>query len=192
MKNDTTGGTAPASASGKEEKSASAKKGRRTKKQRLQERLKKAGVQGVENMTQAQLQAELGRIKNGGGKAPDLRTENKGVQSLNKSEKAQEVKERILFEEVDIVITERGTGKSTRVKKSAMEALLYRLRAKAMVTEDIREMVAATHEFFDRTLGKSTQEIEHTGEIKVDEQRLPTPAEKAAAKAYLDALEEGE
>lgn len=162
--------------------------GRKTEKQRLQERLAKAGVIGVEKMTKAQLRSELERIKNEGGNAPDLRQGNTGNSSLSKDQKVVEIKERHLMEEVEVVVTDRGTNEVKKQKKPRLVALLDMLAHEGLKNKNI----PAAKEYLDRTLGKSKQEIEHSGEIKVEEQRLPTKAEKAAAAAYLKALDEDE
>jgi hypothetical protein len=163
----------------------SAKPKRRTDKQRLQDRLAKAGVKGVEKMTVRQLRNELSRIKNEGGEVPDLRDENRGVQSAGKSPDVIAVKEAHLMEEVEVTITD-GTGRTRKEKKSTLKAMLDVLRQEGLKNKS----VPAIKEYFDRTLGKAKQEVEVAGDIKVEEQRLPTKAEKAAAKAYLAALED--
>jgi len=160
----------------------------KTKKQRLQERLKKAGVKGVENMTVDQLHAELCRIKNEGKDVPDLRQNNKGAPALAKEGMIMEMKETHLMEDVEVTIHDRKTNKVLTKKRATMLAILDMLRQEALGKKNIQ----AAKEYLDRTLGKSKQEIEHSGEIKVEEQRLPTKAEKAAAAAYLKALDEDE
>lgn len=162
--------------------------GPKTDKQRLQERLAKAGVIGVEKMTEKQLRIELHRIKNEGGNVPDLREGNSAPKSLAVSDKVTTMKEGHLMELVEVTTINRETSKTTTTKKETMLAILDMLRHEALKNKSI----PAAKEYFDRTLGKSKQEIEHSGEIKVDEQRLPTKAEKAAAAAYLKALDDDE
>ncbi len=162
--------------------------GPKTQKQRLQERLTKAGVIGVEKMTEKQLRIELHRIKNEGGNVPDLREGNSAPKSLAVSDKVTTMKENHLMELVEVTTINRETSKTTTTKKETMLAILDMLRHEALKNKSI----PAAKEYFDRTLGKSKQEIEHSGEIKVDEQRLPTKAEKAAAAAYLKALDDDE
>jgi len=162
--------------------------GPKTKKQRLQERLAKAGVIGVEKMTEKQLRTELHRIKSEGGNVPDLREGNSAPTSLTKSQKVIEIKEQHLMEEVEVVVTDRGTNEVKKQKKPRLVALLDMLAHEGLKNKNI----PAAKEYLDRTLGKSKQEIEHSGEIKVEEQRLPTKAEKAAAEAYLKALDDDE
>ena len=162
--------------------------GPKTQKQRLQERLAKAGVIGVEKMTEKQLRIELHRIKNEGGNVPDLREGNSAPKSLAVSDKVTTMKEGHLMELVEVTTINRETSKTTTTKKETMLAILDMLRHEALKNKSI----PAAKEYFDRTLGKSKQEIEHSGEIKVDEQRLPTKAEKAAAAAYLKALDDDE
>lgn len=168
-------------------KKVGAKKAK-TKKQRLQERLKAVGVKGVEKMTQAQLQAELVRIKNNGGKVPDLRHENGGQPPVaSKDPLVTAMRKMHLMEEVDVVITDRSTGTIKSEKKIAMLAMLDMLRQEALKNKNVQ----AAKEYFDRTLGKSRQEIE-LETIDPNEQRLPTKADLAAAEAYLAASDEDE
>lgn len=162
--------------------------GHKTQKQRLQERLKKAGVIGVEKMTLKQLYNELKRIKSEGKDVPDLREGNSAPKSLAVSDKVATMKESHLMEMVEVTTINRETSKQTTTKKETMLAILDMLRHEALKNKSI----PAAKEYFDRTLGKSKQEIEHSGEIKVEEQRLPTKAEKAAAAAYLKAMDDDE
>jgi len=167
--------------------------GPKTEKQRLQERLAKAGVIGVEKMTLKQLYSESQRIKNEGGNVPDLREGNGATLSRNKDPEVKQIKQELLMEIVDVQIHDKSTGEIKSEKKKTMVAILTSLRADALSRKNKPgERTQAAKEFFDRTLGKATQEIEHSGEIKVDEQRLPTKAEKAAAAAYLKALDDDE
>lgn len=183
-KETTEGKRAPASeapTSGKDPKQGRRK---RTRKERLQERLGALGID-TKGLTQAQMEEHLRRIKNEGQDVPDLRAENRGIENLNKSPKVMEVREQHLFEEVEVVITERAG--TTRVeKKSTLQAMLDTLRQEGLKNKN----VAAIREYFDRTLGKAKQEVEYSGDMQAEEQRPPTKAEKAAAKAYLEALED--
>lgn len=158
--------------------------GPKTDKQRLQERLAKAGVIGVEKMTKVQLQKELARIKSEGGTVPDLRANNSAPTSLAVSDKVTAMKESHLMELVEVTTVNRETGKTTTTKRETMLAILDMLRHEALKSKS----VAAAKEYLDRTLGKSKQEIEHSGEIKVDDQRVPTEAEREAAAMFRRAL----
>lgn len=158
--------------------------GPKTKKQRLQERLAKAGVIGVEKMTVAQLHAELNRIKSEGKDVPDLREGNSAPKSLAVSDKVTTMKEGHIMEMVEVTTINRETGKTTSTKKESLLAVLDMLRHEALKNKS----VAAAKEYLDRTLGKSKQEIEHSGEIKVDDQRVPTEAEREAAAMFRRAL----
>lgn len=181
-----------AKAAGPEAKTQQVKaKGQKTKKERLIERLTAAGVKGVEKMTVKQMSTELNRIKSEGIQVPDLRQGNSAPLSLSKNKKVIEMKEQHFMEEVEVVITKPG-GQTEVVKRPTFLAMLDRLRSRAIAAKDTKEMVAAMHEYFDRTLGKARQEIEVEGEIKAEEQRPATKAEKAAAKAYLDNLDDEE
>lgn len=157
---------------------------RKTDKQRLQERLARAGVIGVETMTKVQLQKELARIKNEGKDVPDLREGNSAPTSAAKDSKIIEMKERHLMELVEVTTINRETNQKTSVKKETMLAILDMLRNEALKQKSI----PAAKEYLDRTLGKSKQEIEHSGEIKVDDQRIPTKEEREAARIFRQTL----
>lgn len=156
---------------------------RRTEKERLQERLRALGVD-VTGMTKVKLRSELERIKSGGQSVPDLRQGNSAPESLSKSPKVLETREQHLFGEVEITVTD-GSGTTRKEKKTRLVAILDTLAIEAIKNKD----VGAAREYFDRTLGKAKQEIEYN-DPDIEEQRLPTKAEKAAAKAYLEALED--
>lgn len=159
--------------------------GRKTEKQRLQERLAKAGVSGVDSMTTKQLQSELKRIKSEGGEVPDLRQGNSAPLSLNKDPEVKQIKQDLLMEIVDVQLHDRSTGEIKSEKKKTMVAILTSLRADALSRKNTPgERTQAAKEFFDRTLGKARQEIEVEGEIKVEEQRAPTPKEREAARKF--------
>lgn len=94
-----------------------------------------------------------------------------------------------IAEEVEVVEVNAETGKRTATKKPTLRAMLDMLRYQALKQKDVR----AAKEYLDRTMGRAKQAVEHSGEIIVEEeQRLPTKAEKAAAKAYLANLEDEE
>ena len=95
------------------------------------------------------------------------------------------MKETHLFEEVTVTTHNRETQEFRSEKKTRFRALLDMLSHKALTEKD----VPSAKEYMDRTLGKAKQEVLHSGEIKTDEQRVPTPAEKAAAAAYRAAIE---
>jgi len=166
---------------------AGATQKRPTEKERLSKRIKEAGG-NPEGLTLRQLRRELTRIKSEGASVPDLRTENKGTPSLSKDPKVTEMKEEHLMEEVTVTTLNRETGTVKSVKKTRFRAILDMLSHEALTSKN----VSAAKEYMDRTIGKSRQEVEHSGEIKVEEQRLPTKAERAAAKAYLQSLREGD
>lgn len=158
--------------------------GPKTQKQRLQERLAKAGVIGVEKMTEKQLRIELHRIKNEGGTVPDLREGNSAPLSPNKDPKVTEMREQHLMEQVEVVISDKTNNTMRKEKKPRMVAILDMLSQEALKNKSI----PAAKEYLDRTLGKAKQEIEHSGEIKVDDQRVPTKAEREAARLFRKAL----
>lgn len=94
-----------------------------------------------------------------------------------------------LAEEVEVVEVNAETNARTKTKKPALRAMLDMLRYQALKHKDVR----AAKEYLDRTMGRAKQAVEHSGEIITEEeQRLPTKAEKAAARAYLAALDDEE
>lgn len=156
-----------------------------TEKQRLAERLRRVGFVGAEKLTLSRLRLEVKRFKSKGVKVPDLREENPGQsESLAKKPSVIELKEAHLMEEVEVTITNKSTRERTVEKKTRLMAILEMLSSKAIREKDTQ----AAKEYLDRTLGKSSQEVKMTGDIKVEEQRLPTKAEMAAARAYAEAL----
>lgn len=94
-----------------------------------------------------------------------------------------------MAEEVEVVEVNAQTGARKATKKPTLRAMLDMLRHKALKEKDVR----AAKEYLDRTMGRAKQTVDVSGEIVTEEeQRLPTKAEKAAAKAYLAALEDEE
>ncbi|EKD24136.1 MAG: hypothetical protein ACD_81C00100G0012 [uncultured bacterium] len=91
-----------------------------------------------------------------------------------------------ILEEVDVVEVDKATGGTRIVTKTRVQALLDVLYSEG----HNRKNIAAIKEYFDRTQGKPLQGIQHGGEIKTEEQHLPTKAELAAAEAYERALDE--
>lgn len=92
-----------------------------------------------------------------------------------------------LAEDVEVVEVNAETNARTKTKKPALRAMLDMLRYQALKHKDVR----AAKEYLDRTMGRAKQAVEHSGEIITEEeQRLPTKAEKAAARAYLAALDD--
>lgn len=165
----------------------------RTIKDRLQTKLRILGVKGVDDMSVNQCKEKIKELKKKGVKMPDLRKNNgKEIKTLNKDLKVIDIKEEHLMEEVEIIYRNKETGKLDRIKKPTMIALLDKLRSKALSTNDVRELVPAVKEYFDRTMGKARQEVEFKGAIKTEEQRPLSAAEKAAVKAYHDVLLENE
>lgn len=175
-------------APGTPSKKASGARTQKTRKQRLQERAKIAGVSDWNKLTEKQLYAELRRIKSEGGKVPDLRENNSGVPSVSRETKIREIRENHISEEVEVVVHDKTKGEIRKEKRQRLTAILDMLSQEALGNKNIQ----AAKEYLDRTLGKSKQEIEMTGDIKVEEQRPPTKAEKAAAAAYLKALDDEE
>ncbi|MCK4500886.1 hypothetical protein KAU11_10325 [Candidatus Babeliales bacterium] len=86
---------------------------------------------------------------------------------------------------VDVVLTKNG--RQTIEKKTRILAIMDMLVNEAVKNKSI----PAAKEYLDRTLGKSLQPIEHSGEIDTHEQHMPGPVTKAllaAQSAFHDAL----
>lgn len=92
----------------------------------------------------------------------------------------QEQAEMHALEEVPIAVT--MNGETRNIKMTRAQALLDML-----FTEGIkRKNVTATKEYFDRTRGKARQPIEHSGEIKTEDQYIPDdPATIKAHEVYM-------
>jgi len=151
------------------------KKGRRTKNERLRERLKRAGVFDTKGLTQEEMQAILSQLKKEGKKIPTLNSDNGRPASLNRDPRAKDIKEKVAFEEITVTIKDKH-GKEREEKKTALEVMLTKLRRRAMETNDDRVMGYLMEKFFDRTLGKAPQELD-INDINPDEQRIPTEDE---------------
>lgn len=92
----------------------------------------------------------------------------------------QEQAEMHALEEVPIAVT--MNGETRNIKMTRAQALLDML-----FTEGIkRKSIPATKEYFDRTRGKARQPIEHSGEIKTEDQYIPDdPATIKAHEVYV-------
>lgn len=121
-----------------------------------------------------------GGARQGAGRKPNLeKLKAKGIKEMMENH-AQEV--------VDVVVMNKQTGKTEVVKKTRQQALLDALYTEGHNNKNI----PAIKEYFDRTMGKATQFIEMETEVKVEEQRPPTKAELAAARAYEQYMDEDE
>ena len=89
-----------------------------------------------------------------------------------------------MWEKIEVVERNRTTGQVRTVKKHRWITILDTLSHKAIVQKD----VSAAKEYFDRVWGKPPQALRHFGNIDVQEQKLPTKAELAAADAYNKVL----
>lgn len=155
----------------------------------------KAGIKDYEKMSVAGIRATLKRLKNE-GKIQDGRNENGGKDGMGRKPleeskrrlNAQEEYEFHMNEIVDVVIRNNQTQQFTTTKVSTLKAMLDTLREIGLKQKDVRAIVA----YLDRVAGKPKQMVEHSGDIKVEEQSKPTRAEIIGAQAYLDALEEEE
>ncbi len=87
---------------------------------------------------------------------------------------------------VDITVVDKSTGKTKVEEKIRAIAIMEMLFQEAYA----RKNISAAKEWLDRALGKAPQGIEHSGEIKQAEQRIPTKAEMMAAQSYAQILKE--
>lgn len=168
-------------------------KSKETKKQRLIRILKNNGYkEGIDKMTEQQLLGKLNQLKKEGKLPEDLRRlnggprEGSGPKEISKDPLVTEIKYNHALEEVDVIVTDKKTGQVKSEKKKSLIAMLEMLRQEALRNKNM----AAASLWMDRILGRAKTEIEHSGEIKERDQRVPTKAEKAAAQAYLEVLEE--
>lgn len=121
-----------------------------------------------------------GGARPGAGRKPNAeKLKIKGIKEMMEAH-AQEV--------VDVVVTNKQTQKTEIVKKTRQQALLDVLYTEGHNSRNI----SAIKEYFDRTQGKATQYVEMETEVKVEEQRPPTKAELAAARAYEELMDEDE
>ncbi len=162
-----------------------------TEKQRLYRKLKEAGEKGISKMSMRQMRKRVCELKKERRIREDDRIDNGGTRegsgqvSIEKEPLVHEIKRDHVFEEVEIVITDRRTGQAKTEKKKRLIAMLDMLAQEALQ----RKNISAAKEWLDRTLGKAHQSIEHSGQIDTLEQKVPTKAEQAAARAYVEELE---
>lgn len=155
-------------------------------------RAKEAGIENPDRLTVRGIRAQLKRLKNE-GKIEDKRKnngghENGGRKPLDETERAKTATEMFevhMTEIVDVVIHDKNAGTFTSKKVTTLQAMLDKLRQKGLQEGDVRAIVA----YMDRVIGKPKQMVEHSGAIKQEEQRIPTEAERRAAKAYLAELD---
>jgi hypothetical protein len=151
-------------------KSSSKKATKKATKSKIEQIEKKQGVQSSKKVD--------GRKNNGGARA------NSGPKPNADRERLTTLKDQAelhALEEVPMAVT--VDGKVKNIKMTRAQALLDML-----FTEGIkRKSIPATKEYFDRTRGKARQPIEHSGEIKTEDQYIPDdPAVEAAHNAYMN------
>lgn len=145
------------------------------------------GIEGAENMTIAKIRASLKKLREE-GKLEDGR-KNNGREPKNYAEAIQRIQEsyvEIGEENVKLLIEDRSqpNGQPTVIELTRVQAALMKLYDIGMKKNNPSALVA----FLDRISGKAKQSVEHSGEIKADEQKEPTKEELAAAEAYENAL----
>ena len=180
---------------GQPKKQAPKKSKDQSPKKELQNRLHKYLGDAVNKMTVREMRGHLDRLKklhpedqsinNWGG-----RRNGAGQKKREKpvEQKLQEELEAHAWEAVDIMEKNQATNQVKIVKKERWRAIMDTLASKAVRNKD----TAAAKEYLDRVWGKPYQSIKHSGSIDVNEQKLPTKAEMAAAEAYNRVLLEDE
>ncbi len=149
------------------------------------------GVQDAEKMTLEQVRSVLknmqkeGSLENQRGGAREGAGRKKTVPELILD--AYEIIADHAMAVVDVkILDEANPGQTKIIKMTRVEALTSKLYSMGT-----KGNVAAINAYLDRFAGKAKQSIEHTGDIKVEEQTMPNHAEAAAARAYEEALESG-
>lgn len=146
---------------------SSTSKAKNTKKSQIEKIEKNKGNQSKRD----------GRRNNGGARDGAGRKPNEDRERLNT---LKDMAELHALEEVGVKITTAQGIKE--VKKTRAGALLDVLFSEGLKNKNI----PAIKEYFDRTRGKATQPVEHSGEIKTEDQYVPTdPALKKAHEVYI-------
>lgn len=146
------------------------------------------GIPEADKMTVAEIRASLKKLKEQ-GELEDGRKNNgrPTIDVIKMQQHAVELVAEHAMTEVEVLIKDHDNpGEPKRVKMTRVEAIMTKL-----FTTATGGNVAAMTAYLDRYMGKAKQAIEHSGEIKVEEQNQPSPEEVAAARAYEDALEKG-
>lgn len=151
---------------------------------------REAGVEGAENMTVRELRTALSKLKQQGviedGRKNNGGDKRRGTIELMEASQvqiAEHANEEVYVRVMDL----ENPGETKRVKMTRTQAIMS-----SLFSEGVKGNVQASKEYLDRYLGRAKQAIEISGEIKTEEQAMPTQAEAAAAAAYEDALEKGE
>lgn len=121
------------------------------------------------------------RGKNGGARPGAGRKKKIGSKDFRT---IQEMCENHALETVEVKIIDRRTRKTTTKKMTRTQALLDVLYNKGITNKD----TPAIKEYFDRTMGRARQQVEFSGKIKTEEQRIPGKKELKAVQAYEQAL----
>lgn len=149
--------------------------------------LRDKGVEGAHQMTKRQLRAKMVTLRQE-GKIEDARQHNgpKAKDYVQAIQRIQEGYVELGEELVKITIEDKSKPGSnpTVIELPRTQAALMKLYDIGMKKNNPSALVA----FLDRISGKAKQSVEHSGEIKADEQKEPTVEENAAAEAYERAL----
>lgn len=118
-------------------------------------------------------------MENGHGGA----RENSGRKPDAEKERVQQLTlhaEQHALEEVDVTLT---SAKGIEIVKKTRDIALLDV----LFTEGLKNKnISAIKEYFDRTRGRARQPVEHSGEIKTEDQYVPTdPALKKAHEVYM-------
>ena len=119
-----------------------------------------------------------------GGKRPN--SGRKPVEEKLKERGIKDLLDKHALETKQVTIIDPVTGKQRKVDRPRTLIIMNMLFQKAQRQKDVK----AAKEWLNRALGKAPQFIEHSGEIKTEEQRVPTEAELKASRAYVEALKQ--
>lgn len=134
---------------------------------------KKAIIESFESLNKTPNKSDgRGGAREGAGRPAGSISEAKRIQNKLREEV-------IHWGEHEVDIKEIRDGQVTKVKKTVWLAMMDKLVAISLKGDG---NVHAIKEVLDRILGKATQPVEHSGEIKSEEQYIPT--DPATQKAY--------
>ena len=118
--------------------------------------------------------------KNGGARPGSGRKPSPELERINR---LKDEAEQHALQEIDAPVYDADGKKTAKTIKMARSVALLDL----LFTEGLTNRnIPAIKEYFDRTRGKARQPIEHSGEIKTEDQYIPDdPATKKAHDVYI-------
>ena len=140
---------------------------------------KKTKIEKIEKKQTIQSKTDK-RKKNGGARPGAGRKPSAELERINR---LKDEAEQHALQEIDAPVYD-ADGKKTKktIKMARSVALLDLLFTEGLTNRNI----PAIKEYFDRTRGKARQPIEHSGEIKTEDQYIPDdPATKKAHEVYI-------